>query len=344
MKTNISLLPHNTFGIEARAAYFCEYESLVQLTDAIHHIHSHLHNHDILHIGGGSNLLLLGDFPGVVLHSRIVDIEEIPSGADGEVMLRVGAGMVWDDLVAHCVSQGWYGLENLSLIPGEVGASAVQNIGAYGAEAKDFIHEVECVSLLTGEMRIFTWQDCCYGYRQSIFKNQLKGQYAVTHVTFQLSRNFRPNLEYGGIRQALQKRGISESNLTAQQLRETIISIRQEKLPDPKIQGNAGSFFMNPIIGRDQYQQLLKRYPAMPHYEVDEHHVKVPAGWLIEQAGWKGRSLGPAAVHDRQALVLVNLGGAKGQDIVRLCQSVQADVQSQFGVQLHPEVNFISGC
>lgn len=340
---NKSLLPYNTFGIDAKAAYFAEYsseEELAEILDEYHRTYAHL---PLLHIGGGSNLLFLSDFSGLVLHSRILGIHRMEPVDSSEILVRVGAGVVWDDLVSTCISHGWYGLENLSLIPGEVGASAVQNIGAYGSEVKDFIQFVECLSLSTGEKRVFQADECSYAYRNSIFKHDLKGQFAVTHVTYRLSSHFVPCLDYGGLRAALESQGISEDVLTAQQLREAIIGIRKAKLPDPKVLGNAGSFFMNPIVSKEEFQRVKSQYSTLPSYPFNESHVKVPAAWLIEQTGWKGRSLGPAAVHDRQALVLVNLGGATGQDILRLCDEVRSSVFNKFGINLCPEVNFIGG-
>ena len=339
---NYSLLGHNTFGIEARCRLFAEYESPAELKTFIRT--EPTPPLPLLHIGGGSNLLFLGDYQGTILHSRICTIDECPSpdGDTGTRLLRVGAAVVWDDLVDYTLRHGLYGLENLSLIPGEVGASAVQNIGAYGAEAKDYIVEVECMDLRTGQERTFTNADCHYGYRHSIFKTpEERGHWAVLYVTYRLSTTFQPRLDYGGIRGELQRRGIDTETLSAQQLRQVIIDIRRAKLPDPQVQGNAGSFFMNPIVPRRQFECLLEQYPDMPHYTVDDERMKIPAGWMIEQCGWKGRSLGPAAVHDRQALVLVNRGGATGQDIVRLCDAVRHDVQERFGIDIHPEVNFI---
>ena len=338
---NYNLLPHNTFGIDVCCRRFVEYDTPEELKDFLTR---RTDEGPLLHIGGGCNLLFLKDFEGTILHSHIRSIETLEGGDDREeVLLRVGAAVVWDDLVAYTIEHGLYGLENLSLIPGEVGASAVQNIGAYGAEAKDYIRMVECMNLETAQLQTFTPEQCDYGYRHSIFKTDgYQGQWAVLYVTYGLSRTFVPHLDYGGIRAALAHRNISADTLTAQQLRDLIIDIRRQKLPDPKQQGNAGSFFMNPIVPLAQYQDLLKRYPTMPHYSVDESHVKIPAGWLIEQCGWKGRSLGPAGVHDRQALVLVNRGGATGQDIVRLCDAVRKDVLDQFGIAIHPEVHIIA--
>lgn len=338
-QTNYSLLSHNTFGIEARAAYFISYDSVADLQAALRHVHECRAGLPVLHIGGGSNLLFLSDFEGVVFHSRITGTEAREEG--DTIIIRTGAGVVWDDFVAYCVAHGYYGAENLSLIPGEVGAAAVQNIGAYGAEVKDLVTEVETVDMQTGETRVFPVPECRYGYRRSIFKDELRGRYAVTHVCFRLSRHFVPELGYGGVRNALAASGIAPDTLTADGLRKAIIAIRREKLPDPKVKGNAGSFFMNPVVEHEEYERIAARYPGMPCYEAGGGRKKIPAGWLIEQCGWKGRSLGPAAVHDRQALVLVNNGGATGTDILRLCEAVRADVKEKFGIEIRPEVNFI---
>ena len=347
MKNRYSLLEHNTFGIEATAKCFAEYDSLEMLRQELetYYIQERVvpqgiqHKPRILHVGSGSNLLFLGDYDGLVLHSAIHGIE-ILEETPYEVYIRVGAGMVWDELVEECISRGWYGLENLSLIPGEVGAAAVQNIGAYGAEVKDFIQRVRLFDLYTLHTCDREAADMDYAYRYSALKSdELRGRYAVTHVELRLSRTFTPLIEYGGLRGALDRAGISEPD--ARQLRQVIIEMRQSKLPDPKILGNAGSFFMNPVVDRTVFESLLFRYPEMPHYEVDPLRVKIPAGWLIEKAGWKGRSLGKAGVYERQALVLVNLGGAQGKDIVALCDAIRSDVKVQFGIDIHPEVNFI---
>ena len=234
-------------------------------------------------------------------------------------------------------------MENLSLIPGEVGASAVQNIGAYGAEAKDVIESIEAVEIATGKVVTISAADCNYAYRQSIFKHEWKNKYLITHVTYRLSSTFTPHLDYGNIRTELEKKGIATP--TAQQLRDTIIEIRNEKLPDPKVEGNAGSFFMNPIVDKEKYQELAARYDKMPHYVVEDTNgevaYKIPAGWMIDQCGWKGRTLGKAGVHAKQALVLVNRGGATGADITHLMKTIQDDVKRTFGIELHPEVNII---
>ena len=341
IKENCSLLEHNTFGIHARASRMIEYDSVEELQTFVRQRTAAGDASPLLHIGCGSNLLFLGDFCGTVLHSKMQEIHVTANEGD-YVYVRVTAGIEWDAWVQYAVDSRWYGLENLSLIPGEVGASAVQNIGAYGAEAKDFIIFVDAVDLLTGEIRHFTAEECRYGYRDSIFKHELRGRYAVTHVHFRLSHEFRPRLDYGGLHQALEQRGYDETNLTAEQLRQTIIEVRREKLPEPTELGNAGSFFTNPIVERSTFERLLKEYPDMPHYEVDSAHIKIPAGWMIEQCGWKGKAMGKAGVYERQALVLVNLGGATGEDIKALCERIQADVQKKFGVAIVPEVNFIA--
>ncbi|MDO4994603.1 MAG: UDP-N-acetylmuramate dehydrogenase [Bacteroidales bacterium] len=329
MKSTFNTQIPNTFSISVKAEEYVEYDSVADLENLV----PRLDGRRVLHIGGGSNLLFTRDFDGIVLHSRILGIEVMEADVRS-VLVRVGAGMVWDDFVAEALRRGWYGAENLSLIPGEVGASAVQNIGAYGVEVKDLIERVECVDLQSGEVCVFDNATCRYAYRSSIFKQEWRGRYAVTHVQYRLSTTFVPHLDYGNIRAHL------EGDTTAEAVREVIIRVRREKLPDPVVMGNAGSFFVNPVVPREQFEALRQTYPAMPFYEVD-NGVKIPAGWLIEQSGWKGRALGPAAVHDRQALVLVNRGGATGEDVLRLSEAVCAAVQQKFGISIHPEVNVI---
>ena len=279
--------------------------------------------------------MFVKDYDGMVLHSRIGGVE-VTAEDDERVRVRVGAGVIWDDFAAYCVERGWYGAENLSLIPGEVGAGAVQNIGAYGVEVKDIIASVETINI-RGEKRVYQKDECEYAYRKSLFKKPEMKSVFVTYVNFVLSKKERYTLDYGTIRQELAK--YPSVNLAV--LRRVIIAIRESKLPDPKVLGNAGSFFMNPIVPRAQFEALLDRYPTMPHYEVDAERVKIPAGWMIDRCGWKGKALGPAAVHDKQALVLVNLGGATGKDVVALSDAVRASVKEKFGVEIHPEVNFI---
>ena len=335
IQKNYSLLRHNTFGMDVKASVFVEYESVEELKDLLGR--SSLAEGTWLHIGGGSNLLFTKDYPGLILHSAIKGFEVV-SENDGEVLVRAGAGEVWDDFVAYAVEKGWYGAENLSLIPGEVGASAVQNIGAYGVEAKDLIVKVETIEVATGKERVFGNEECGYAYRESVFKHALKGKYIVTHVTYRLSKTPFYRLDYGNVRSELEKRGCE---LTLENVRQTIIDIRESKLPDPKVQGNAGSFFMNPIVPRPLFESLLEEYPQMPHYEVDAERVKIPAAWMIDQCGWKGKRLGNAGVHTKHALVLVNCGGATGQEIIRLSEEIQKSVFDKFGVRISPEVNFI---
>ena len=336
---NYSLLRHNTFGIEASCRRFLEYETAAEAAVAAQVIRESQLPH--LVVGSGSNLLLVGScYDGLVVHSAVRGIELVGGqSTSDEVLLRVGSGENWDDLVDYCVAHGYHGAENLSLIPGEVGASAVQNIGAYGAEAADLIYNVEAVEIATGRLVVIDAADCHYGYRQSRFKGEWSGRYLITHVVYRLSRAFVPRLDYGNIRQELERKGIGTP--TAAELRSVIIDIRRRKLPDPEQLGNAGSFFMNPVVERPLFERLLADNPAMPHYHVDDDHEKIPAAWLIDQCGWKGRSLRPAGVHTEQALVLVNRGGATGQDVLRLCQAIQADVLSRFGIMLRPEVNIV---
>ncbi len=333
-----SLLHHNTFGIDAHCNRFCEYSSTEELCQLINELHSHP-DEPFLHIGGGSNLLFTKDFEGTILHSAIKGIETTDN-PDGTVTVRAGAGEDWDEFVAHCVAEGLYGLENLSFIPGEVGASAVQNIGAYGTEVADCIEQVEAVSLSDGSVRSFINKECQYAYRSSIFKTTLRGQYAITHVSYRLSRTFKADISYGGLSREITARGLSTENLTAQTLRDLIIDIRRNKLPDPKDIGSAGSFFINPVVSTEKFAELADRYPNIPHYPAP-NGVKVPAGWLIEQCGWKGKKLGRAGVYEKQALVLVNCGGATGSDIVALSDAIRADVRQTFGIEIVPEVNFI---
>lgn len=334
IRQNISLKPYNTFGIDVKAKYFAEYNSVTELKELISSEVFCSNRH--FHIGGGSNLLLLNDYDGLILHSQIKEIEK--TGEDEEfVFLRVGSGMVWDDFVAYCVSNNYYGIENLSLIPGEVGASAVQNIGAYGMEVKDAIFSVETIETATLQNRIFSREECRYGYRKSIFKEELKGQYIITHVTFRLKKNPDYQLDYQHLKQAVLERG----DINLNNIRETVISIRQNKLPDPAISGNAGSFFMNPVISAEKFEMLQQIYPTMPHYPVSQSEVKVPAGWLIEQSGLKGKSFGRVGVHSKQALVIINLGNATGQEVADLAAMIMENVWQKFGIEIRPEVNFI---
>ena len=330
-----SLKSYQTFGMDVKAALLVEYSSVDELKQLLSE--PCVTSSPWLHMGGGSNLLFTKDFEGTVLHSAISGFEVV-SETEQEVFVRVGAGEVWDDFVAYAVKNQWYGAENLSLIPGEVGASAVQNIGAYGSEAKDLIVSVETIDAASGEKRVFLQEECGYAYRESVFKKELKGKYIVTHVTYRLGKCPCFNLEYGNVRSELEK---NSCEVTLENVRQAIIRIREAKLPDPKVQGNAGSFFMNPVVPRMQYESLLAEYPDMPHYKVGDDWVKIPAAWMIDRCGWKGKRIGNAGVHDKQALVLVNLGGATGQEIVYLSQQIQKSVFETFGIAISPEVNFI---
>ena len=358
-----TLLP-NTFGISAKCTKLFEFSTVEELKEHYCEIAEARKQGKLLIIGRGSNLLPTGDYDGLVVRSRIMGRTILSTDSalerksvttprplwegQGEglsVSVCVGSGETVDDVIAWSFSQGLYGMENLSLIPGEVGASAVQNIGAYGVEAKDFIVSLHALDLETGEIVEITNEQCEYGYRQSRFKKDWKNRFIITDVTYQLSTTFTPHLDYGNIRKVLEEKGIScdvkDGQLTAQLLRDTIIDIRNAKLPDYEVEGNAGSFFMNPIVSKEKFAELIAKYPNMPYYPAADDKVKLPAGWLIDQCGWKGKTLGRAGVHDKQALVLVNKGGATGEEVVALCRQVQKDVLDRFGVEIHPEVNII---
>ena len=332
--TDYPILKYNTFGMDVKASRFVEYSSVDELK-------SFLTSRDValplLHIGGGSNLLFLSDFKGTILHSAIKGFS-IEDESDEWIDIKAGAGEVWDDFVAYTVSEGWYGAENLSIIPGEVGASAVQNIGAYGVEAKDIILKVHAVSVSDASERVFTNGECRYSYRNSIFKEELKGKYIVTYVTYRLRKKAEYHLSYGNISAELERRSIEPS---LENVRNVIIDVRRSKLPEPSELGNAGSFFMNPMVSAQKFGQLQEEYPDMPHYPVDDDTVKVPAGWMIDRCGWKGRNIGSAGVYQKQALVLVNLGGATGNDISNLANEIIKSVKDKFGIDIHPEVNYI---
>jgi len=334
LNSNFSLLAYNTFGIDVKADYFIEYNSVDDLQTVLQS--EIVLSNKMFHIGGGSNLLFMNDFSGVILHSVIQNIDVI-SETHSNVFLEVGAGVVWDDFVAYCVQNGWGGVENLSLIPGEVGASAVQNIGAYGVEVQDVIIDVKVVDINSGSPIVFSASECKYGYRDSIFKNEQKGNYIITSVVFKLEKSPIFKLNYQHLEDEVLKKG----NINLNSIRQTIIEVRESKLPDPKLLGNAGSFFMNPVISKEQFFILQKKYPNIPNYTVSDTLEKIPAGWLIDQCGWKGKQIGNAGVHDKQALVLVNRGGATGAEIVHLAEQIQASVNQKFGIVLHAEVNYI---
>jgi UDP-N-acetylenolpyruvoylglucosamine reductase len=320
--------------MNVKARWFVEYESTKELSELLNL--PLVRDNKLLHIGGGSNLLFTHDYDGVVLHSCIRFIRKIKEN-DEYVWVEAGSGVVWDNFCRYAVENGWGGAENLSYIPGEVGASAIQNIGAYGAEAAEIIDQVITVEISTGCQRVFDVEACQYGYRKSIFKEELKGKYIVTSVIYRLSRNPELKLDYGNLRGAL----VGTDPITLADVRRAVVEIRRAKLPDPEVMGNAGSFFMNPVINRVQYDHLLKEYPQMPHYRIDDEHVKIPAAWMIEQCGWKGRTWGGAGVHDKQCLVLINKNQATAADVQNLASAICDSVNEKFGIRIFPEVNYI---
>ncbi|MCP9612081.1 UDP-N-acetylmuramate dehydrogenase [Coprobacter tertius] len=331
---NIQLKDKHTFHIPAIAKWFVEYDSVEELKELL--ASEWIKDKRFLHIGSGSNLLFLGNYDGAILHSRIKTIT-IKDETERCVKIKVGSGVIWDDFVAYCIDRGWYGTENLSKIPGEVGASAVQNIGAYGSEVKDIIDTVETIEIESGEHHVFNCIDCKYGYRNSIFKNELKEKHIVTFVTYCLSKQPIYNLSYGNLKTAVETKG----TINLRNIRNAVIEIRENKLPDPEITGNAGSFFMNPVIPLFQYSLLKEKYPDIPHYPIDNEKVKVPAAWLIDRCGWKGKIHGGAAVHDKQCLVLINKNNATSDDVVELSEEIKQSVKSNFNITITPEVNFI---
>lgn len=338
------LLKHNTFGIHATCEEFAEYHSQAECLQVAEQLRES--QRAWLPIGRGSNLLFVTPhYTGSIVHNAIKGIECMEESQD-EVIVRIGGGEQWDNIVAHCVEQGWHGLENLSLIPGEVGAAAVQNIGAYGTEVGEHIVRVEGVTVLPEVKAATVEHDACkYAYRSSLFKHELKDIFLVTYVWLRLSKNFVPKLTHKAIVAKLTQKGITPQEVTAEELRRCIIEIRQAKLPDPEVTGNAGSYFMNPIIPKTSANDIRAQYPDLPCYpcpsETEEGCVKIPAAWLIEKCGWKGKNLGPAGVNPLQPLVLINMGGATGTDIVALADAIQQDVRQKFNIDLHPEVRYI---
>lgn len=337
LKENFSLLRHNTFGIDAYCRLFIEYSDISELKDALKKV-KEMHA-PMLHIGGGSNLLFTKDYEGVVLHAGSKNIKIIKETEDN-IYIEADAGVVWDEFVEWTIKHGSLGLENLSLIPGEVGASAVQNIGAYGIEVCQYIDRVKTLEVATEKYHEFKNEECNYGYRHSIFKGELYGKHIVTSVVYKLSKVFTPYLEYGALKTQLEKHNLNAKDITAQQLRKLIIDIRNEKLPNPNDIGSAGSFFMNPIVSEEKFVALYQQYPTIPHYPA-KNGIKLSAGWLIDQAGWKGKKFKNAGVYEKQALVLVNNGGATGDDVVQLAQSIQKDILEKFGINIKPEAIYI---
>jgi UDP-N-acetylmuramate dehydrogenase len=355
---NYSLLHNNTFGIDQKCDEFVIFETVDDAVDIAGELMTGKGGAvPFLILGGGSNLLLTKDFHGkVITTDKRFDVKMLDDTEHTDsVLLRCWAGTTFDEVVEYAVEHGLYGMENLSLIPGECGASAVQNIGAYGVEAKDIIKTIEAVELSTGKTMVIKAAECGYGYRQSRFKKEWRDRFLITHVTYRLSRKFQPHLDYGNVRRVLDDRGVDERELTARMLRDIIIDIRRAKLPDPSELGNVGSFFMNPIVDKVVLDQLKRKFPDVRFFEVNslgeavpsssqdkkvgQKLYKIPAGWMIDRCGWKGRRAGRVGVYEKQALVLVNYGGATGCEIVDLMHAIQDDVFSKFGIHIYPEVN-----
>ena len=333
---NQSLKTYNTFGIDASADFFVEVNSIEEIKEALSLAEEK--KLPLLIINGGSNMLLTQDWKGLVLKINLKGIEIVREDEDF-VWVKVQGGENWHEFVQFTLRNDYGGLENLSLIPGNAGTAPIQNIGAYGVEIKDTMTELTALEIVSKKPRVFTNADCHFGYRESIFKNECKNQFVLLDVTFKLSkRNHVLHTEYGAIRLELEKRGIE--NPTIQDVSEAVIAIRQSKLPDPKEMGNSGSFFKNPVIPKFQFEELEKRYPNISGYASGDG-VKVAAGWLIENAGWKGKRIGNAGVHEKQALVLVNYGRATGKEIFDLSERIIEDIYAKYGIQLEREVNII---
>ena len=335
IQENISLKPFTTFGINKKAEFFTRVSTLAELKSAL--IAAKEKQFPVFILGGGSNILLTRDIQGLVIKLEIKGINLVKEEGD-QLWVEVGAGEMWHELVLHSIAEDWAGLENLSLIPGTVGASPMQNIGAYGVEIKDVFDSLQAMHRETLEMQSFDAEACRFGYRESVLKQTFKDQFVITSVTFRLSKTPNFHLEYGAIREVLAANDIDQPSIRA--ISDAVIQIRQSKLPDPKEIGNAGSFFKNPTIPNAQFDALKASYPSIPGYPSAEG-VKVAAGWLIEQTGWKGKRIGEVGVHAKQALVLVNYGGGTGEEIKKLSEQIQASVYDKFGVQLQAEVNFI---
>lgn len=336
LSENHSLKEFNTFGIDVTAKHF----GVINTEKDLLSVPELLRNTPLPHLvlGGGSNVLFTKNFDGIVLLNRLQKIEVLKQD-DINIWVRCHGGEVWHSFVMHCIENNWGGIENLSLIPGSVGAAPIQNIGAYGVELKDSFQECTAMHIETGEMETFDHARCEFGYRDSIFKREAKGKYIIAHVDFKLNKNPKINTSYGAIERELEKMEVK--NPGVKEVSQAVINIRQSKLPDPKIIGNAGSFFKNPIIEKVKYHKLLEKFPQMPHYPIDEKYVKVPAGWLIDQAGWKGKNMGSYGVHDKQALVLINKGGTSGKDIYQLSEMILKDIESKYEIVLEREVNIL---
>ncbi len=327
-----SLLPYNTFGIDVKAERFTEVVS----EEALKEVLSGSQDQNRLILGGGSNLLFTRDVAGLVIRNGITGIELVEED-EASCKVRVGAGENWHQFVLYCVDQSYGGVENLSLIPGSVGASPIQNIGAYGTELKDVFEELEALDLEDLTVRTFSARDCEFGYRDSIFKRGAKGRFVITRVILRLSKNPQVNVSYGTLEQELERMGVGEVDIRA--VSQAVINIRRSKLPDPEELGNAGSFFKNPVVNEAVFTRLKTENPGIKGYPLPGGEVKLAAGWLIEQAGWKGHREARCGVHERQALVLVNYGGASGEEVRRLSEKIRKDIRTRFGVELEPEVN-----
>lgn len=336
IQENTSLKAYNTFGIDATARYFTSFSTMEELKELLSM--PIVHNSERLVLGGGSNILLTRDFDGIVLKNEIRGIE-LQREDDMHFYVKVNAGEVWHHFVMYCISNNYAGLENLSLIPGCVGASPMQNIGAYGVEIKDVFESLEAVNIHEGSLKTFSREECAFGYRESIFKRKEKGNWIITSVCYRLNKRPVLNTAYGAIEAELDKMNLD--TITIKDVSQAVINIRSSKLPDPKDIGNAGSFFKNPVVPKSVYDEMKKHYNNAPGYPLNETEVKVPAGWLIETAGWKGKKVGNCGVHEKQALVLVNYGGASGKEIYNLSTTIINDVRIKFGIELEREVNMI---
>ena len=331
IQQNISLKKYNTFGISVNAKRFISINSVYELQQLLHL------EKNIFLLSGGSNMLLTKDIEKLVVHIDIPGIS-IDRETDNDVYLTVNAGENWHEFVLWCVANNYGGIENLSLIPGNVGTCPIQNIGAYGVEVKDTITKVEAIEIETGKLVSFSSEECQFGYRNSIFKNEVKGKYIITSVSFKLSKKAHSlNTSYGAIETELAKKEINKPTL--KDVSEAVIAIRKSKLPDPKKIGNSGSFFKNPVVSKTHFEKIQKKYPEVPSYEISDQEIKVPAGWLIEQSGFKGKRFGNYGVHEKQALVLVNYGDASGDEIYQLAKKIQASILTNFSISLEIEVN-----
>lgn len=331
---NADLAPHTTFGVKAKASQLVEIHSIDDLREI------YQQNHPVLFLGGGSNILLMKDWPGVVAINRMKGIDVLLQ-ENGDALIKASGGENWHELVMWCTENGYFGIENMALIPGTVGAAPIQNIGAYGMELKDVFHELEAWNIDADQVELFDCIRCQFGYRDSYFKREGKGKYIILSVTMRLDKDPKVKLDYGDIRKTIDELFPDTSERNPLQVAQAVIHIRSSKLPNPAEIGNAGSFFKNPIVSEQVYQKAKINYPDMPHYSTGEGLVKIPAGWLIEKAGWKGFRKGDAGVHTKQALVLVNYGSAKGVEIWAVSEEVIKSVAEKFGILLEREVNVV---